>query len=111
MECGYIDEYIEDELRYLVSICKEHSMGKGMCLCHGDVGNILIIKYVAKYLGDTALENECILTMQYFMEHSLNLVQLEEEEEWGLLTGAAGIGLGLLSTLEDNFVIDILRLE
>lgn len=45
------------------------------------------------------------------MEHSLNLVQLEEEEEWGLLTGAAGIGLGLLSTLEDNFVIDILRLE
>ena len=111
LECGYIDEYIEDELRYLVSICKEHSMGKGMCLCHGDVGNILIIKYVAKYLGDTALENECILTMQYFMEHSLNLVQLEEEEEWGLLTGAAGIGLGLLSTLEDNFVIDILRLE
>lgn len=108
---GYVDEYINREIEFLISECKKYSMGKGMCLCHGDVGNILILKYVANYFENHTLENECISTMQYFVKNSLNLIQLEEEEEWGLLTGAAGIGLGLLSVIDSDYVMDILELK
>lgn len=108
---GYKDDFIDKEIIYLIHECKTKSMKRDMCLCHGDIGNLAILKYAADILGDRILAMECIATGRFFIEHSLNFNRLKQEELWGMMTGLSGVGLGLISLIDNNYAADILSLK
>lgn len=70
---------------------------KGMCLCHGNMGNYLILQAAADLLGEEALRRKAEQRRRQLaaMLESGSLLP-QEQYTAGLLTGLAGIGLGCL---------------
>lgn len=108
---GYKDETMNKEISHLIKMCKENSMGRDMCSCHGDIGNLVILKYAANFTKDRTLEQECISTGCYFIKHTLDFERFEREELWGIMTGVSGIGLGLISLVDDNYLKDLMAIN
>lgn len=51
---GYYDDKISEELNNAVSGLKKH-LGQNHCVCHGDLGNLEIIKIIAETIKDNKL--------------------------------------------------------
>jgi len=89
--------------------------GRGHCLCHGDLGNLELVREAGRVLGDGDLTAEAGRLAARI------LAQIEtrgprcgagaETEAPGLLTGLAGIGYGLLRAASPQRVPSVLLLE
>lgn len=51
---GYYDDILSQELKIAVSVLKKH-LGQNQCVCHGDLGNLEILKMIANTLNDKEL--------------------------------------------------------
>lgn len=49
---GFRDEKIEEEMKTAADNLIHKGIGNDMCLCHGDLGNLVILKYYASTVGD-----------------------------------------------------------
>lgn len=89
---------------------KQYALGNNICYCHGDIGNIEMIRRIAEILGDEALKKECECTYQKL---SLRIPEYIKERSllpYGLMLGMSGIGYSLLAALSQD-VPSILELE
>ena len=102
-------ELQRDIRRALVSSIK-YGLGNHICYCHGDIGNLELIKYAAKAMGDGELVRMC--------DHTYAKIALSFEEyittrkilPYGLMLGLSGIGYSLLRQISEN-VPSILQLK
>lgn len=109
---GYKDETIDFEITKLVEAVKNNGFGKDYAICHGDLGNLAILKYVANQFDDISLYNACDATCFLFYQTYYNLNNFLEEEVWGFMTGLSGIGVSLLDFYTGkNYIANILMLK
>lgn len=96
-------------------IIREVDIRKSMCLCHGNVGNMLMTEQCISILGNKKWE----LIVQ-FREKVRGLLSREEfameieKMTWGMMGGYAGIGYGCLMMSEKKSWmkgVDILRVR
>lgn len=64
---------------------------KGMCLCHGNIGNLIILKYCARhgYLDEEYLE----LFESQVLRGFGNEMLVSEKENYGMMTGICGVNV------------------
>lgn len=103
---GYFDEDIKREIEIAISGIKRNGFGFNYCLCHGDLGNLMILNKAALSMNDSKLyktvkSNSLIIS-------SLLFKKIFEDDKFikysgfGLMTGLAGIGYSLLYLLFDD---------
>ncbi|WP_310601795.1 type 2 lanthipeptide synthetase LanM [Anaerosporobacter sp.] len=110
-QSGMESSELQREIHMMCEQLKETGFGYDVCLCHGDMGTLCILKYVAEFLGDTALEKKVSETTQLFVKDELHNSQRFVLEDWGLMTGVAGLGLGVLEQAsEDSYLASVLCL-
>lgn len=105
------DDILHHEIKDAVEQLKECGFGVDSGLCHGDLGSICILEYVSYIFDDKELYRTCKRMKNYFAENYVkkNWSRYNDTEEWGLMTGISGIGLGILPN--NNNVMDIFYLK
>ncbi len=85
---------------------------KGYCLCHGNLGNISILRKYAKITNDRELEKLCAdyirIAAEQFCDNTMKLLP-QEKYDFGFMNGLCGIGAAFLD--DEEFVTDILTLQ
>lgn len=106
---GCIEEEKEGLLQNLENM-KQHALGNNICYCHGDIGNIEMIRCIAEILEDEALKKECECTCQKLSLRIPDYIRERSLLPYGLMLGMSGIGYFLLAALSQD-VPSILELE
>ena len=86
---------------------------EGMCLCHGSMGNLLMLQEYCKYIKNETAKRYKWRNVQYVYEKLKGgPSQLLPQEKYnpGLMSGYAGIGYALLGIYDDKLA-DVLCLE
>ena len=111
-KCGYNDEYIDDEINNALETTIKHGFGNNPCLCHGDIGNLSIVRFAADVLGDKSLKCRCINTFNTIFNNVIkerwNKGVLSGTESMGLMIGLSAFGYGILKEIDSRLVKDIL---
>lgn len=111
-EAGLQDTLLDKEIVQMTMQLKEIGFGYDSSLCHGDMGTLCVLKYAAKYLNDIELRKGCQNTTINFLQKNIKNGNTFVLEDWGLMTGNAGIGLGILEqAAEDSFLASVLSLK
>lgn len=108
------DEKLMGEIKMLTDQLKEYGFGNDYSICHGDLGSVCILRYAADFMYDTQLMKECTYTVNNFIQNHL-LEQADSVyalEDWGVMAGRAGVGLGLLDEFnQNNTIVELLCLK
>lgn len=115
LQYGYIDTLLEEEIEIALRTTMTKSFGYNPSLCHGDLGNLLILMHGAKVLHRHELSNQCYRVFQGLYENVIS-------KRWrngvfrgttslGLMVGLAGFGYSLLKFCEPDMVPNVLILE
>ncbi|WP_026528989.1 type 2 lanthipeptide synthetase LanM family protein [Butyrivibrio sp. VCD2006] len=98
----------EDFLRDLKHM-KENAVGNNICYCHGDIGNIELIRRIARTVRDDELLKECECTYKQMAAIIPEYIKERPLLPYGLMLGLSGIGYSLLSELSDEvpFILDL----
>ena len=111
-EYGYNDEYLDKEIKIALDTTLKQGIGNNPCLCHGDLGNISIIKYAAKLLNDKELNNRCLNTFEDVYNNVLKVRWdkgvFSGTESMGLMIGLSSFGYSLLKEIAPYSVPEIL---
>ena len=109
------DPEMLSEVRAAVRATLADGFGFNHCLCHGDLGNLELVREAGRALQDEELTAEADRLAARI------LIQIEKEgprcgassstEVSGLLAGLAGIGYGLLRAARPDLVPSVLLLE
>lgn len=90
----------------------KYGFGKSHCLCHGDLGNLNILLYTAKQTSSNSLYN----IVYSYLNAIIDDLELENwkcglpyKKSPSLMSGIAGIGLGLLNLNE--LIPSVINLE
>lgn len=102
---------LKREMNTIIEQLKKIGFGDNGSICHGDIGSVSIIQYAAEFLHDEILYQQCEAFKDAFRKCYVldNWSMFEGIEDWGLMTGVAGIGLGLLEDFHS--VVDVLYLK
>lgn len=114
LESGYED----DQLRQEIEIAQEtslSSLGYNTSLCHGDLGNIAILKYASKILNQSEIDNASTSAFQELF-NSVLVKRWKDglfrgTESLGLMVGLAGVGYAILKHFAPDFVPEVLALD
>lgn len=104
---------IDEDIEIAVRTTLKNGFGHSHCLCHGDLGNMLILKYASSELNT---KNDIDKRYDIYMSHLIS--QLKDKWECGIpyknspgmMLGLSGIGFGLLSLMNEDLPF-ILLLE
>lgn len=114
-EYGYNDEKIDDEIKNALNETIKFGFGNNDTFCHGDVGNLEIVKYVAKSLKNEELENNCKYTFSKLVDGYIskrwNKPLLGHGEVYSLMVGMGGLGYSLLLNMDSSDLPKFLWLE
>lgn len=110
-EYGYYDEILDNEIKIALETTIKGGFGNNPSFCHGDLGNLSIVKYAAKILKDKKLENRCENTFNSIFNNVIkerwNKGVFSGTESMGLMVGLSSFGYALLRESE-NDIPDIL---
>ncbi len=110
IENGYRDTLIKGEIECAIDTTIRSGFGNNICLCHGDLGNLEILKRISKTLDMKELDNQCDKVYGKLFETSFEYISKMKVFPVGMMLGSAGIGLAALQTIS-NKVPSILTLE
>lgn len=106
-------EKMKSDMDVAIDTTIKYGFGKSHCLCHGDLGNLNILLYVAKKTSSDYLYSVVYSYLNTILDDL-------ESENWkcglpyknspSLMSGIAGIGLGLL-TLNNPSIPSVINLE
>lgn len=108
------DRGLDAELRAAVATTLRAGFGGGHSLCHGDAGNLELLLTARRALDDGALDAELDTHTHTFIDDLANGWRCGVPHDLdvpGLMTGVAGIGLGLLRLADPDSTPSILTLE
>ena len=102
------------ELEEIAETIINNGFGEDYCLCHGDMGNLMVLKKLAETLGDNEMLDLC---MRQYNESLNNLKEkvfgdyFYYSEDTSFMLGPQAIALGILNMEYNANVIDILTLR
>lgn len=113
---GYSNDVIERDIKNAIEICKNKSLGLDYCLCHGDAGNLLILKEAALELKDDALSQYCdamlySLIHNFYQKESKYLGCLNMHENSEIMCGLTGLGYVLLKFQNFSDIPNVLNMR
>jgi len=115
LQYGYDDAQLEAETETALRTTMTKSFGYNPSLCHGDLGNLLILMHCAKVLGRHEIRDQCLRVFQELYE---NIISKKWKDgvfrgttSLGLMVGLAGFGYSLIKFCEPDIVPNILILE
>lgn len=91
----------------------EKCVREGMCLCHGSMGNLLMLREYCKYAKNEMADLHRWKNVSYVyakMKGSASHLLPQERYNPGLMSGYAGMGYALLA-IYDEGLADVLCLE
>lgn len=86
---------VADTANTILSVCLENDF----CLCHGDMGNLLIVKYAAKCLDDGELLQRCKGRFNDCVERIRSMIFSDffyYTENWSLMLGVPSLIAGII---------------
>lgn len=109
--CASLTEIAEDDIKRAIDKMIHTKLRKGLCLCHGNFGNIEILYRYLAYKSNSELEGKL---KSYLSETAQGIccdqiIYLPQEENPGLMNGFSGMGYALLRRLYN--LPDILTVE
>lgn len=113
-EHGYQDAYLDDEIKKAVACISSNEFGRNWCLCHGDIGNLSVLRAAASHLKDEELQNRVLSTYNRVLSELLQCIEKDayrEVEDNGLMTGLSGVGYELLRMVFENQIPNVLGLR
>lgn len=99
-------EWIERGIRAVM----KQGLGNNICYCHGDIGNIELLKATAELMGRRDLAQLCDNTYDTLVKSMESYVKEKEMLPAGMMLGVSGIGYSLLRRA-DSRVPSVLILE
>lgn len=114
MKNGYKDELFNEEIEIAIQSIIDKGLRRDWCLCHGDMGNLSILKEAAIILKDNKLYNKCVNTIENFIDYFMDEIDKEsfkEDENNGFMVGLSGVGYELLRVNREEEMPNILSLE
>ncbi|GIN51001.1 bacteriocin formation protein [Bacillus paralicheniformis] len=114
-ENGWTDPLLDREIEVALETTLHKGFGNNRSYCHGDFGQLEILLYAKQVLQDRELD-------VYIESVRSQLLEIVKQKMWnygisrgteakGLMTGLAGIGMGLLKQYDSEAVPNILNLE
>lgn len=102
-QAGYKDSYIEKEIEFAVDHIKKEGIGTIPVYCHGDLGNLSILKMYATIYGDKELFKRCneVFSRIFvdYLEPKWNNQEAVYSKYSGLMVGQSGIGYSCLEAI------------
>lgn len=88
---------------------KNYALGNNICYCHGDIGNIELIRRMALIIDDHELQHECECTYNRLASIIPEYIEQRPLLPYGLMLGISGIGYSLLAAIstEVPFILDL----
>ncbi|MRB05084.1 type 2 lantipeptide synthetase LanM [Bacillus thuringiensis] len=111
---GYVDAQINEEIHIAIETTINSGLRNDWCLCHGDMGNLMILKEAGIILNDNELYLNSINTIKNFADCLLEKMKTEkfmEEENNGFMVGLAGVGYELLRIGREKDMPNVMALE
>jgi lantibiotic modifying enzyme len=103
------------EIRAAVRSTLEEGFGANQSLCHGDLGNLELVREAGRALADEGLAAEADRLAARILARiesgGLRCGGSPRTESLGLMVGLAGIGYGLLRAASPGSVPSVLLLE
>ncbi|MHB9923661.1 hypothetical protein CF091_09135 [Clostridium botulinum] len=111
---GYENEKINNEIMIAIQKIIENGLNNDISLCHGDMGNMVILKDAAIVLNNKRLYNQAVATIEELVEFVIELIKTErfkEKEYNGFMVGLSGLAYEMLRIGRENEIPNILGLE
>ncbi|MEM7354114.1 MAG: type 2 lanthipeptide synthetase LanM family protein [Acidobacteriota bacterium] len=109
------DLAMEPEIRAALISTRQQGFGRSHCLCHGDLGNLELLRLAGERLGNANLgaeaEGLAAAVLHHVERDGPRCGVGADGEPPGLMTGLAGIGYGLLRAAAPHRVPSVLLLE
>lgn len=109
------DKFVtRDELEEIGRIIMNNGFGIDHCLCHGDMGNLMILKKLSETLGNKEMYNFCMDQYKTALEHYKHLVfgdYFYYSEDTSFMLGPQAIAIGILDIEYNENMLDILSLR
>lgn len=114
LKYGIDDKIINKEIEIAINTTIQEGLQIHWCLCHGDMGNLVILKEAGIVLNDDKLYRQAICSIESLVEELHILIETEKFKEYennGFMTGLAGIGYEILRIQREHEMPNILILE
>lgn len=102
---GYSEKYLLEEMKTALNLTKQLGFGNNPTYCHGDLGNMAILNYAGKTLGDFGLCNQTTHMFQQLYQQTLSSEwrnrNFKSCNTYGLMVGLSGWGYSMLSHYAD----------
>lgn len=111
---GYNDENIDNEIKLAIQKIITNGLNNDISLCHGDMGNMVILKEAAIILNDKQLYTQARGTIEKIVDFILHLMETDEFKENQhneFMIGLSGIAYEILRIGRENKLPNILGLE
>lgn len=109
---GYMDSLLEKEIAHASANLISH-LGTNVSMCHGDLGNILILNKYSNLEGNLmakkVVQSATQSIYQFMSEHLEDESKMSFKKFKGLMLGIAGIGDFLLKMCEDNNQLELIE--
>ena len=84
-------------MKFIYYLLKKIVILKKMCLCHGNMGNLIILQNIANELDDSEIIVKYMDRGKMFLSsYYVNNRRWKEEVDFGVMSGLAGEGMGVL---------------
>ncbi|RCX19465.1 type 2 lantibiotic biosynthesis protein LanM [Anaerobacterium chartisolvens] len=114
LKWGFRDEMIDKEIQIAISTTISSGLKRDWCLCHGDMGNLVILKEAGIVLNDESLYRQSVSTIEPFIEYLVGIMETEDFKQYennGFMLGLAGIGYEILRIDREDNMPNIMALE
>ncbi len=111
---GHNDDKINEEIMIAINKILVDGLNNDISLCHGDMGNMVILKEAALHLNDKKLYDQTVATIEEILGFILELIKTEKfkgNEYNGFMIGLSGIAYEILRIGRENQIPNILGLE
>ncbi|BCZ44258.1 type 2 lantibiotic biosynthesis protein [Clostridium gelidum] len=111
---GYENEKINNEIMRAIDRTIESGLNKDISLCHGDMGNMVILKEAAIVLNDNRLYSQAVSTIEEILDFIVELMNTESfkgNEYNGFMIGLSGIAYEILRIGKESKIPNVLGLE
>ncbi|MBE6047910.1 MAG: type 2 lantipeptide synthetase LanM [Clostridium sp.] len=113
-ECNYKDSLIDDEIKKALDTTIKNGFGNNPTYCHGDLGNIEIVKAASLALGNRKLANKCDNTYVELFDSILSNKWdnniFRNTESLGIMIGLAGWGYSILRFLYEDEIFNFMKM-
>lgn len=109
---GYYDDQLFEELKYSALVIKE-ALGRNQCVCHGDSGNLEILKLIGEATKDTSLCEYADTSITALANKIINREPLlygdgKEIPTMGLFLGKSGVAYQMMRFFKWDSIPSIL---